>query len=225
VSPPLPYRLLVFDWDGTLRDSIATIVGCASAALLESELPADEDAIRGSIGLGLDSAVLRWCPQADASERERVREAYGRLWRESWHHNADLFEGVPALLRELARRGHWLAIATGKSRPGLDRDLAHGQAATIAALFLAIRTADTSPPKPSPAMVLEILEELGASAADCLVIGDSEHDLEMARAAGCDALGVCTGVLGLEELERLGARAVLPDICHLGAWLANQAAR
>lgn len=222
LMPTYRYRLLIFDWDGTLRDSVGSIVGCASEALASVGIAADAGTIRGSIGLGMADAVLRWCPDSDARTRERVHQAYGDLWRARWHREADLFPGVPELLCELASAGYWLAIATGKSRRGLDGDLEHGVARGLASRFLGIRTADSSPPKPSPAMVLGLAEELGVRVGDCLVVGDSSHDLEMARAAGCDAVGVTSGALPRPALEALGPRAVLPDVLHLAPWLAAQ---
>ena len=218
----MPYRLLVFDWDGTLRDSIASIVGCAQEAALEHGIAAAERAIRGSIGLGLDAAIRLWCPAADETARLRVRESYGRLWVERWHARADLFPDAEATLVSLHAQGYWLAVATGKSRAGIDRDFGHGGGRRVKELFLASRTADEAAPKPSPAMVHELLEELGVEARETLVIGDSIHDLEMAANAGCAAVGVTCGVLSARELRRLGARAVLGGVGELPGWLAHQ---
>ena len=216
-----PYRLLIFDWDGTLRDSIGSIVGCAQEAASEHGFASSEPVIRESVGLGLDTAVRLWCPGADDEARGLVRESYRRLWIERWHSRADLFPEAEPALAKLHRDGYWLAIATGKSRDGLERDLGHGAGRSVKALFLASRTADESAPKPSPAMVHELLDELGVAVGEALVIGDSAHDLEMAANAGCAAVGVTCGALADEELRRLGARDLLRGVGELPGWLAS----
>jgi phosphoglycolate phosphatase len=91
----------------------------------------------------------------------------------------------------------------------------------VRALFLASRTADETTPKPSPAMVHELLDELGVRPEEALVIGDSRHDLEMAANAGCESVGVEGGALPAEELWRYGPRVVLPGVGHLASWLAR----
>jgi phosphoglycolate phosphatase len=227
VAPPglnrdLPYRLLIFDWDGTLRDSIGTIVGCALEAAAEHGIEAAAAAVRGSVGLGLDAAVRLWCPDAADDLRQRVRDSYGRLWRERWHARADLFPGVEETLTALHVDGYWMAVATGKGREGLRRDFGYGAGQRVSGLFLASRTADETTPKPSPAMVQEILDELGVRTEEAVVIGDSRHDLEMAANAGCAAVGVEGGALSAEELWSCGPRAVLSGVRELGDWLARQ---
>jgi phosphoglycolate phosphatase len=216
-----PYRLLIFDWDGTLRDSIGSIVGCAQEAAGEHGFATPEPVIRRSVGLGLDIAIDLWCPGADDETRRQVREAYRRLWVERWQARADLFPEAEPALAQLHRDGYWLAVATGKSRAGLDRDLGHGAGRRVQPLFLASRTADESAPKPSPAMVHELLDELGVAAGEALVIGDSAHDLEMAVNAGCAAVAVTCGALAGEELRRLGARDLLRDVGELPGWLTG----
>jgi phosphoglycolate phosphatase len=215
------FRLLIFDWDGTLRDSIGSIVGCAREAAAEHGLDASESSIRGSVGLGLDAAIRLWCPEADDALRQRVRECYGRLWIERWHTRADLFPDAEPTLSSLHAAGFWLAVATGKSRAGLERDFGHGGGRRVRDLFLASRTADETAPKPSPAMVHELLDELGVGAHEALVIGDSVHDLEMASHAGCQAVGVASGALPEPELRRLGAREVLAGVGELPGWLSG----
>ncbi|HVS16560.1 MAG TPA: HAD-IA family hydrolase [Thermoanaerobaculia bacterium] len=219
----LPFRLLIFDWDGTLRDSIGSIVGCAREAAAEHGVVAAAAAIRASVGLGLDAAIRRWCPNADEPARRRVRASYGRLWIERWHARADLFPDAEPTLAALHADGYWLTVATGKSRAGLERDFGYGGGRRVRELFLASRTADETAPKPSPAMVRELLDELGVDAAEALVIGDSAHDLEMAANAGCAAVGVAGGALPGRELRRLGARAVLDGVGELRTWLAGRA--
>jgi phosphoglycolate phosphatase len=128
-----------------------------------------------------------------------------------------LFDGVPELLAGLAGDGYLLAVATGKSRRGLDHALAQGG---LGALFHATRTADEAPSKPYPQMIWDILEELGVKAESALMIGDSVHDLEMARAAGVAALGVASGAHGRRDLEAQAPLACLGAVAELPAWLA-----
>ncbi|HVS63775.1 MAG TPA: HAD-IA family hydrolase [Thermoanaerobaculia bacterium] len=216
-----PYRLLIFDWDGTLRDSIGSIIGCALEAAAEHGLEATAGAVRASVGLGLDEAIRLWCPDAADDVRRCVRKSYGRLWIDRWHARADLFPGVEEALTRLHADGYWMAVATGKGRAGLQRDFGHGTGQRVSGLFLASRTADETTPKPSPAMVHEILDELGVRPEEAIVIGDSRHDLEMAANAGCAAVGVEGGALPARELRRYGPRVVLPGVVHLADWLAR----
>lgn len=211
-------RVLLLDWDGTVRDSIGTIVGCARAALAEHGHDADEDTIRATVGLALDQSIPKWAPSGDAALWRRVQDSYRDLWIDSWHARAEMFPGVAEALAELHGRGHWLTVATGKSRVGLERDLST-LSDGVRSLFVATRTADETQSKPSPAMVFELLDELGARPEEALVVGDSRHDLEMAGNAGCAAVGVLGGAGDHEELTRFGARSVLGSLAELPGWL------
>ena len=211
-------RVLLLDWDGTVRDSIGTIVGCARAALAAHGLDADPTVIRGTVGLALGTSIQLWAPDGDAGLWEAVGRSYRDLWIETWHARAEWFPGVAEALTDLQSRGYWLTVATGKSRAGLERDLSV-LSADQRSLFVATRTADETQSKPSPAMVFEILDELGARPEQALVIGDSRHDLEMARNAGCAAVGVLGGAGDREELTRYGAQTVLESVAALPRWL------
>ncbi len=199
-------KLLIFDWDGTLRDSIAGIVGCARAALAEAGLSTTEAAVRATVGLDMKDSIERWCPNSDSAERERVMRSYRDLWISRWHRHGSLFSGIEEMLVELGQRGFLLAVATGKSRVGLERDFGLHE---VRSHFHGVRTADESAAKPSPAMVLELMEELGAEASGTWVIGDTSHDLLMARAAGVAAVAVCCGAHSRSQLEELEPRACL----------------
>ena len=129
-----------------------------------------------------------------------------------------LFEGVPQLLSELARRGHVLAVATGKSRAGLDRALA---ASGLGVHFRASRCADETDPKPHPAMLLELMQELGMEPHRVLMIGDTSHDLEMARNAGVDAVAVTYGAHPEQTLRALEPRACVSSVEGLARWLTQ----
>ena len=215
----MKYPLIVFDWDGTIIDSAATIAECIRQAAIDAGLPAPEPA-RAShvIGLGLKDALRIAVPELPPERYLEFAELYRGhfLARED---SMQLFGGMRELLAELAGR-HRLAIATGKSRRGLDRAL---QASGLAALFAASRCADETSPKPHPAMLLEILDELSLRPEDALMIGDTSHDLEMARGAGVAALAVTYGAHPEPALAACAPLGCLPSVAELRAWLTRNA--
>lgn len=213
------YRLLVFDWDGTIIDSIGSIVGCMNATVAELGLPKiADDTIRGTIGLGLSDTLEILMPGSEEPLQRRVLECYRRHWLGGWADRHALIGGAHEALVTLGRDGYWLAVATGKGRRGFERDVARFG---LADLFLATRTVDEAPSKPSPDMILDLLGELGVGAEEALMVGDTPHDLRMAAAAGVTAVGVCSGSACEAELEGLEPAAVLPDVTHLDRWLRS----
>jgi phosphoglycolate phosphatase len=215
-SPP-HYRLLVFDWDGTLMDSIGTIVACTQATLRELTLPElPEETIRGTIGLGLKETIDILSPGHDETLFGHILDAYRRHWQATYRDLPLLFDGVAEMLRGLVDRDYLLAVATGKSRRGLDYLL--GQTG-LAELFHSTRTADEAFSKPHPQMLLDILDDLGVRPEEALMVGDTTYDLEMARGARTAAVGVCSGGHGREELERLRPEGCLEWVVELPAWL------
>jgi phosphoglycolate phosphatase len=213
------YRLVVFDWDGTIIDSASTIADCIREASrdLGVEVPERERA-RHVIGLGLHDAMRMAVPQLASERYPEFVEAY----RRHFHARKDamqLFGGMRELIDELAGT-RTLAIATGKSRRGLDRDLEfHG----LARYFSASRCADETHPKPHPAMLVELMAETRTDAQSVLMIGDTSHDLEMARAAGVDAVGVTYGAHPEPGLRACAPLSCIPDVDSLGAWLKRNA--
>lgn len=217
------FRLLVFDWDGTLMDSIGSIVACTRATLEDLGLPGlPDEKIRGTIGLGLRETVEALWPGGGDEVFTQVLECYRKHWLATWRDLPLLFEGVPEMLEELAADGYLLAVATGKSRRGLDHVL---EQTGLTSLFHATRTVDEAFSKPHPQMLLDILDELGVKARDAVMIGDTTYDLEMARSAGTASVGVCTGSHCREELERLGPVACLEGVVGLREWLVGALAR
>lgn len=211
------YKLLVFDWDGTILDSIATIVGCTQATLAELGLPrADESGLRGAIGLGIDEMIESFCPGCDEVTSSRIIEVYRRLWFGGFNDRPRPFEGVPDLLSTLSGQGRLLAIATAKSRRGLLADL---ERTGLGHHFQASRTVDEAASKPSPDMLLQLLDELGVGPAEALMIGDAAHDLQMARNAGVPAIGVTSGTAKREALLEVGPLACLDSVMGLPGWL------
>ncbi len=216
---PHRIQLLVFDWDGTLMDSVATIVACTQAALGDiglGELP--EATIRNTIGLGLRETAEILHPGCDDEMFARIMESYRKHWFSTYRDRPMLFRGVGPMLQTLADAGFLLAVATGKSRRGLDHVLTQ---TGLDGVFQATRTVDEAFSKPHPQMLLDILEDLGVKAEEALMIGDTTFDLQMARNARTASLGVCTGSHGREELESLGPVACLERVVELPEWLAT----
>jgi phosphoglycolate phosphatase len=211
-------QLLVFDWDGTLMDSVASIVACTRAVMREMALGEPGEAvIRGTVGLGLRETVDRLVPGCDDALYTRVLNCYRRHWVDTYRDLPLLFSGVAAMLEELAGAGYLLAVATGKSRRGLNHALDQTH---LGPLFQATRTVDEAASKPDPGMLLDILDALGVRPRAALMVGDSTYDLQMAANAGCPAVGVLSGAHGRAELEAHAPRAVLEHVGELPAWLA-----
>lgn len=215
-----PYELLVFDWDGTLIDSIGSIVACTQATLDElglDELP--EAAIRQTIGLGLKETLEALVPDADAELAARIRETYFRQWVGTFCDRPILFDGAAETIESLAEAGYLLAVATGKSRRGLERDFSR---VGLRERFAVTRTVDEARSKPHPQMLLDVLDELGVRNGEALMIGDTTHDLEMARAAAVEAVAVTGGSQPRRLLEPLDPLACLATVGELPGWLAGR---
>jgi len=211
------FRLVVFDWDGTLIDSIGTIVDCTWASLTAlglGQIP--ETRIRALIGSGLAESIRTLAPEADEATFRRVLDTYRRLWVEEYHYRSRLFDGAREVVERLAGSGYLVAVATAKSRRGLRLDL---DRLDLDGLFDASRTADEAAAKPSPAMLEAILDELGVRAADALMVGDSTHDVEMAHNAGVAAVAVAGGAVPVATLRDAAPLACLPSVTDLPAWL------
>ena len=212
----LRYRLLVFDWDGTLMDSAESIVESIQEAAREMGLQVPgRDRASHVIGLGLHDSLRHAVP-------ELPPESYGDFAaRYRTHFDArqgamSLFPGVRELLAELRAQGRWLAIATGKSRRGLEQAL---DASGVRSDFVASRCADESRPKPHPAMLDELSGELGVVREAMLMIGDTSHDLVMAANAKEDAVGVAYGAHPEASLRALAPRGVVASVAELREWL------
>lgn len=211
------HELIIFDWDGTLMDSIAKIVRCFQAAFEDSSAPdPGEPAIRHVIGLGLDEAVTTLLPQVDAGTRARVVERYRQHFLHLDQTGMELFPGVRAGLEALTEQGYLLAVATGKARRGLDRVL---RDSGTAHLFRATRCADEAFSKPHPRMLEDLLEHTGVAADRALMVGDTTYDMQMARHAGMDGLAVTYGVHERERLVEHGPLACLDSFTEVYAWL------
>ena len=210
------FDLIAFDWDGTLYDSTRIIVRCIQAAVVDvgGARPSDGDAA-WVIGLGLGEALARVAPDVP---RERHAELGARYRHHYMRHHDDLvlFDGVLPLLDLLRERGHKLAVATGKSRSGLNAALA---TTALQGRFDGSRTADETFGKPHPRMLLELMEEHGATPERTLMIGDTTHDLQLALNAGCASVAVSYGAHHIDSFGALRPLYVAQSVAGLQAWL------
>lgn len=217
---PRQYDLIAFDWDGTLFDSTKIIVRCIQRAVADvgGAVPTDRAAAY-VIGMGLMEALAHAAPDVP---RERYAELGAAYRRHYLAHQDDLslFEGVLPMLADLRGRHHWLAVATGKSRRGLDEVLHSVQ---LAGVFDGSRTADETAGKPHPRMLHELMREFGTEPERTLMIGDTTHDLQMALNAGCASVGVSYGAHTHEGFEELKPKAVVHSVGELHAWLLENA--
>ncbi len=214
------YDLIVFDWDGTVMDSTAIIAASIQSACRDLDLPIPTDeAARYVIGMGLVEALRHAVPSADESSYEALAQRY------RYHFLAQdaaipLFPEARETIVELHGQGYWLAVATGKNRNGLNRVLESTQ---MSEYFHSTRTADQTFSKPHPAMLLEIMDELGLEAERVLMVGDTTHDLQMALNAGVDAVGITHGAHPEEDLRALNPIALVDDFVALRAWFKQNA--
>lgn len=212
------FDLLVFDWDGTLMDSAATIVFSIQSACRDLALPVpSERAARHVIGLALNEAVAMLLPDLNPADYGRLIERY-RYYFMSRDAQIPLFAGVTETIAALHGDGFLLAVATGKGRQGLDRVLQHSG---LAPYFHSTRCADECFSKPHPAMLNELMEELGVSPAKTLMIGDTSHDLQMALNAGVPSLAAGYGAHPRESLMACAPLAYAEDFAGIRNWLAE----
>ncbi len=211
-----PYQLVVFDWDGTLMDSTGHIVYCMQQAIEKLELaPLTDGQISHIIGLGLNEAVQTLYPGSSAALVQALANQYREIWL-NHPYESPLFANARELLLQLAEQNYFLAVATGKSRRGLDKVLT---ATGLADIFHATRCADESRSKPNPEMLHDIFDRLGVYAKDTLMIGDTEFDLKMAHNAGADSLGISHGAHPTEQLLACQPKALVADLFEAEHWL------
>jgi phosphoglycolate phosphatase len=217
---PNKYQLVVFDWDGTVMDSEARISICMQLAARDCGYPVPQRAeIREIIGLSMQKAIYQLSGVEDAQEIKRLGDAYRTHWLNDDIGASALFASAEETLQQLTEQGYLLAIATGKSRRGLDKAL---QETSLGRYFHMSRCADETHSKPHPQMVLDILTDLDTMADKALVIGDTEFDMQMAANAKVDAVGVSYGAHASNRLKEQGALAIFDTLLELPEWLAEQ---
>ena len=217
---PRQFDMIAFDWDGTLFDSTAIITRSIQRAVQDvgGTTPSDRDAAY-VIGMALTQALAHAAPDVPP---EKYPELGARYRYHYMQHQDDisLFDGVLPMLQDLLARQHILAVATGKSRRGLDEAL---QSVELKGVFQASRTADETAGKPHPLMLQELMAEWGVPAQRLLMIGDTTHDLQMALNAGCASVGVSYGAHEPEAFDRLQPRYVAHSVADLHHWLLENA--
>jgi phosphoglycolate phosphatase len=214
---PADYDLLIFDWDGTLSDSIGRIVEAMKIAALRCDWPVcDDESIKDIIGLSLPEAILTLYPGRSAQQVEVLREHYAESYTALDREPSALFPGVVESLEAFKAAGYQIAVATGKARRGLDRVLkAHGWED----YFQITRGADEARSKPHPLMLEQILLHCGVPAGRALMVGDSAFDLQMARNAGMDSVAVGYGALPLTALRHYEPVLAIEHFAELADWL------
>ncbi|GKS75655.1 HAD-IA family hydrolase [Acidovorax sp. SUPP950] len=219
-TPRRRFDLIAFDWDGTLYDSTAIIVRCIQDSVRDvgGTVPTDQ-AAAWVIGMGLMQALTHAAPDVPP---ERHAELGNRYRYHYLKHQDDLslFAGVLPMLEDLRARGHLLAVATGKSRRGLDEVL---HTVALRGMFDGSRTADETAGKPHPLMLQELMAEFDVAPERVLMIGDTTHDLQMALSAGCSSVGVSYGAHEPGEFDSLQPLAVMHSVPELHAWLLRHA--
>lgn len=215
------YKLVVFDWDGTLMDSLSRIVHSMQQAAMDLGLEVrSAGQVHDIIGLALDLAIERLYPGLSMAGIARMHERYAFHYVEGDQEPSPFYAGVPELLQQLRDQNVLLSVATGKSRKGLDRIL---QAHQVEPLFHSTRCADETRSKPEPDMLLEILDYHDLQPRDAVMVGDTEFDLEMARRAGVDSVGVTWGAHDVARLQRHQPRICVDSVAQLARWLAPAA--
>ncbi len=210
------FDLLVFDWDGTLADSANVIVCSIQYAARDLGLnePTNEEA-RHVIGLGLSEAIEHLFPDLPLQKHRLISDRY-RYHYLAHHQEISLYGGVVEIIKTLHAENFLLAVATGKSRAGLNRAFT---SSGLGSYFHASRCADETFSKPHPAMLLELIEQLSVKTERTLMIGDTSHDLQMAINARVSGLGVTYGAHPREKLESLVPLACVENVINLRSWL------
>ena len=214
------FDLIAFDWDGTLFDSTRIIVRSIQRAVADvgGRVPSDE-AASFVIGMALGPALAHAAPELDPRLHPQLAARFRHHYA-AHQHDLCLFEGVLPLLRQLRGRRHRLAVATGQSRRGLDEAL---RSAELHGLFDGSRTADETAGKPNPRMLLELMAQFDVPPHRTLMVGDTTHDLQMARHAGCPSVAVAWGAHRTDAFEALGPRAIVHSVPELRDWLLANA--
>jgi len=212
-------KFIVFDWDGTLMDSAGRIVSCMGNAIAQLGLPKrSQEQMRYIIGLGMNEAIDALFPDVDV-DKHRLAAAYRNEFMIANTTPAQLYHGVREMLTELEKQGYWLAVATGKSRSGLNHVLAEMQ---LNKQFHATRCANETASKPNPLMLNELMDEFGFTCDETVMVGDTEFDIQMAHAAKVTPVAVQGGAHHKSHLEKFNPAIILNDITEIISWLKPQ---
>ncbi|MDO5103860.1 MAG: HAD-IA family hydrolase [Lautropia sp.] len=210
-------EVVVFDWDGTIADSVALVVNALQQAAKTMGLPLmDEVLARQSVGLGLNELLEKLLPDLPATHYAEFTDLYRRFYFGQRHQTDVPFAGIPELVARLAGQGRRLAVATGKSRMGLDRAL---KSTGLGRWFETSRCSEEGLSKPDPWMLKSLADEMGVSASQMVMVGDTIHDIDMARAFGCASIGVHYEVEAPGVLKRAQPDALAASVAELAALL------
>lgn len=204
------YKLVIFDWDGTLYDSVSQIVDSLLWAAGQYQIELDPEAAKNIIGLGLPEAMQTLFPHHQTLHPQ-IQAAYGQHYV-AHSHTQGWFDGVDGLLTDLSSQNIYAAVATGKNRPGLDRVLTHTNSHTR---FIATRCAGETKSKPHPLMLEEILHITGIAVKDAVMVGDTTYDLEMAARIGMPRIGVSYGAHSISDLEKFQPEGIAHSVAQL----------
>ena len=209
----MKYKAIVFDWDGTLMDSVGKIVETIQASAKQLNLPVpDYDQAKDVIGISLLPALKQLFKIDDEEQAMEIFYTYKALFKDHKQISSPLFSGAIELLTQLKQRGHILAVATGKARQGLEHNWKHSDTEHF---FTISKTADDAQSKPSPDMLEQILDELALNASEVLMIGDTTYDMAMAENIGIDRIAVSFGVHNHAELMKHNPIAVIDSLPEL----------
>lgn len=209
-----PVKLVIFDWDGTLFDSVGQIVASLKFAAEQFQQPLTDEDAKSIIGLGLPEVAQQLFPTVPELHSD-ILQCYSQHYVE---HSTDdaWFTGVSKMLHALLEADVKIAVATGKSRKGLDRVLKQTQSEH---LFVATRAASETKSKPDPLMLAEILQQTGLQARDAIMVGDTSYDLQMAKNIDMPRVGVSYGVHTVETLAQFDPLTIVDDVAALSAFL------
>jgi phosphoglycolate phosphatase len=210
------FDLIVFDWDGTLLDSANSIVFSLQGAARDLGLtePSNEEA-RYVIGLGLNEAIKHLFPTLSSQKFNLISDRYRHHYL-THDNKISLYKGASKVIKALHAKNFLLAVATGKSRAGLNRSF---NSSGLGHFFHASRCADETFSKPHPAMLLELMSQFNVKATRTLMIGDTTHDLQMATNACVSGVGVTYGAHPKKRLKTLEPLACVESVAQLHLWL------
>jgi len=211
------YKLIIFDWDGTLMDSQARIVNCLKIVAQEFKLkPLAENILKKVIGLGLNEAISQLYPQLPDEQVDQFAERYRYFYITANDTPSGLFPEVRPMLNQLIEKGFMLAIATGKARRGLEPVL---QDTGLKTIFHGSRCADETRSKPHPQMLEELLDEFALNADEAIMVGDTEFDIVMAHSLKMDVIAVSYGVHDKADILKHQPLACVDSVKELSQWL------
>lgn len=211
------YKLVIFDWDGTLMDSVDRIVSSmqSAAKTVGLNIPLEHD-VKQIIGLSLTTAFEELFLSITTEQSEAMLIQYKYEYLEGDNTPTPLFTNATNLLTQLKHRNKLLAVATGKGREGLNRVL---QVSETSDFFITTRCSGEMPSKPDPTMLHSILDELNIAPHEAIMVGDTSHDLKMAQNAGVDSIGVTFGVHDRDILNEYNPKVVVDSLAELQALL------